>query len=109
MIIDNNDGTSTIHTSLPKSVADKVQEPFCDNPKCNFNRISVSRGCTGIESGTMKVARMFFIKPGSIVKVKLCGVCAEVVPMFVQCADDKDTTSPVIQPGAKQLIIADSF
>lgn len=88
----------------------RTGEPFCDNIKCNFHRVNVTTGCTGLEHGELKVGRSFFLKPGTLFKIKLCDTCAEVVPLFVKCNEEMEIDKPaIITPGAKPIMIVDSM
>jgi hypothetical protein len=87
---------------------DKSAHPFCDNPKCNFHHVMVSAGCTGLESGDIKVERQFFSKVNTMGFIRLCGTCSEVVPMFVRCQEetiiDGEEASRVWRPDSKIIV-----
>jgi hypothetical protein len=80
------------------------QEPFCDNVKCNFHRVMVSAGCTGLEHGDLKIERNFFVKDKRLTSIRLCGTCSEVVPLLVSCENEEVAT--VWTPKDKQLILS---
>ena len=91
---------------MTAQAADNKKAPFCDNPKCNFHRVNVSDNCIDLHSGDIKIDREFFGNESGR-PVRLCGVSAEVVPMFVRFEAPKHQRE-VLQP-EKQIIIVDSI
>lgn len=90
---------------MTAQAAETKKAPFCDNPKCNFHRVAVSESCISLEHGEIKVTREFFGRDKTLKVIKLCGTCAEVVPMFVRCKEETVIDGPTIwMPGEKQVI-----
>ena len=87
--------------------AEIKKAPFCDNPKCNFHRVVVSESCVSLEHGEIKITREFFGRDKTLKIVKLCGTCAEVVPMFVKCQEETVLDGPKLwTPERKGIITA---